>query len=98
MRFSLLLLPALFLAACDPPPARPSRAVIEIYMHPNGLSRCVDSDGERWKADASCCPEGFELAGFSAPAVTEYIPVSGDDEKENDPKRRIYRHVVCLQR
>ena len=98
MRILPVLLPALVLVACDPPPSRPSRAVIEIYMHPNGLSRCVDSDGERWKADASCCPDGFDLAGFSAPAVTEYLPVGADPEKDTDPKRRIYRHVVCMQR
>ena len=78
------------------------RAVVEIYMHPNGLSNCVMTDGSKWVADASCCPVGFTLAGFSAPAVTAFE--SDVTEKDGDEvvtkkktSRRIYRHVVCLQ-
>jgi hypothetical protein len=62
-------------------------------MHPNGLSRCVEQDGERWKADASCCPDGFDLAGFTVPAATEYP--KGEEQK---PQRRLFRHVVCMER
>lgn len=84
------------LGACQVPPPQivPSRAVLEVYMHPNGLSNCVDTDGERWKADASCCPPGFELAGFSVPAVTETVTGAADDPKY---KRKLYRHAVCIE-
>ena len=86
------------LAACEPPPpVQAGRAVVEVYMHPNGLSNCVDEDGERWKADASCCPEGFEVAGFSAPAAYEFEPTIEDEDKKGGTKRRIFRHVVCLE-
>lgn len=79
------------LAACDPPPSRPARATVDLYMHPNGLSRCVEEDGEKWKADPSCCPQGFTLAGFSVPSVTQTADADGK------VTRRLYRHVVCLE-
>ena len=95
MRF----LPVLFLLGCNPPPAPVSSGrVIEIYMHPNGLSNCVDVDGDRWKADASCCPEGYEVAGFSVPAVTEYVDEPEKEGGEKSVKRKLYRHVVCSER
>ena len=88
----ILLLPFFLMATgCEPAPAASSKRVFEMYMHPNGLSRCVDTDGERWKADASCCPSGFEVAGFTVKTVSLYMK----DDKE---KRRLYRHVVCMEK
>lgn len=81
------------LTACAAPPAAapaPDR-VIEIYMHPNGLSRCVEQEGDRWKADASCCPSGWDMLGFSVPAAIEY------PKGEEGVKRTLYRHVVCAE-
>lgn len=94
MRF----LPVLFLFACNPPPATSAGRVVEIYMHPNGLSNCVDVDGDRWKADASCCPEGYEVAGFSVPSVTEYLDDPEEDGGGRPIRRKLYRHVVCMER
>jgi hypothetical protein len=89
MRGLVALMPFALLG-CTPPSAAP-RAVVEIYMHPNGLSNCVDEHDGKWKADPSCCPDGFEFVGFSAPAATAY-------ESANEKvSRRIYRHVVCLE-
>ncbi|MCB9668391.1 MAG: hypothetical protein H6736_02335 [Alphaproteobacteria bacterium] len=93
----LLALSTVALLACQPPPqaaagpAPSSKRVIELYMHQNGLSRCVEQDGERWKADASCCPDGYDMAGFSVPAAVEY-------PKDDGVKRTLYRHVVCIER
>jgi hypothetical protein len=87
-------LPALGLLAlvggCNPPNVTPARAVVELYMHPNGLSNCVDENDGRWKNDPSCCPEGFEFVGFSVPSAVEY-------PKDDKTTRRLYRHVVCLE-
>lgn len=85
--FALL---ALGLAACQPPPAEAPKRTLQLYMHPNGLSRCVEIDGDRWKADPSCCPKGFEVAGFSVPSAIEYLK----DEKK---QRTLYRHLVCME-
>ncbi|MCB9674056.1 MAG: hypothetical protein H6737_03010 [Alphaproteobacteria bacterium] len=93
MRGVFLVLPFCLLG-CNPPSSG-SRAVLELYMHPNGLSNCVDEHDGKWTADPSCCPAGFEVAGFSAPAATAYSKENKDgEEKEN---RRIFRHVVCLE-
>lgn len=94
MRF----LPALILLGCNPPPPSSAGRVIEIYMHPNGLSNCVDVDGDRWKADASCCPDGYEVAGFSVPSVTEYLGEPDEDDGDRPVRRKLYRHVVCAER
>ncbi len=85
---------SLIMVACQPAPPASSRRVVELYMHPNGLSRCVELDGDRWKADPSCCPEGFEMVGFSVPAAIEYLK----GEKMDKVKRTLYRHVVCAER
>ncbi len=87
----ILVLATAALMACQPPPSEPSKRVLELYMHENGLSRCVEQEGERWKADASCCPDGFELAGCSVPAAIEY------PKGEDGYKRTLYRHVVCTE-
>jgi len=87
---ALPLLP-LFLLGCQPPNFTTTRAVVELYKHPNGLSNCVEEDDGKWKADPSCCPDGFDMVGFSAPAATAY---EASNEKVS---RRIYRHVVCLE-
>lgn len=79
------------LTACEPPVVEPPKRILELYMHKNGLSRCVEREGERWKADASCCPDGFDLAGFTVPAAIEY-------PKDDGVTRRLYRHVVCIER
>lgn len=88
-----LSLVALVLAACQPPPAAQTapKRVMELYMHPNGLSRCVDQEGDQWKVDPSCCPTGWEAAGFTVPAAIEY------EKGEDGVKRTLYRHVVCLE-
>lgn len=96
LSIATLLLPAMF--ACNPPPpVKTSRATIEVYMHPNGLSRCVDEDGDRWKADAACCPEGFEVGGFSVPSAYEFEPTPKSEEAKGKTKRRLFRHVVCIE-
>ncbi|MEZ4323274.1 MAG: hypothetical protein R3F61_37770 [Myxococcota bacterium] len=90
MRGLVAALP-LFLLGCQPPVTAAPRAVVELYMHPNGLSNCVEESNGKWKADASCCPTGFEVAGFSVPAATSY---EAANEKET---RRLYRHLVCIE-
>lgn len=97
MRPSVLAVLPAFLLGCQPPPASPSRAVVQLYMHPNGLSRCVEEDGDRWKADPSCCPTGWTLAGFAVPGVTAYPEPGADDGEGNKVNRRLYRHVVCVE-
>lgn len=85
------------LVGCPPPPSSsPSKAVVELYRHPNGLSNCVEEDGEKWKADPSCCPAGFTVAGFSVPAVTAFVEPTGEDGARKID-RKIYRHVVCME-
>lgn len=61
-------------------------------MAKDGLTKCVDSDGNRWKADASCCPVGFSATGFSLRAATEFF-----DPKNEGVTRHLYRHLVCIQ-
>lgn len=95
MRF-LTPVPLLFTLGCptpaEPPPAPEApRATLELYMHPDGKTNCVESADGEWQAVPSCCPDGFSLAGFSAPAVSLYLT---EEEREI---RRIYRHVVCLE-
>lgn len=82
---------AIGLVACQPPPSATALRTVELYMHPNGLSRCVEQDGDRWKADPSCCPDGFEPAGFTVPTSVEYL-------KNDKTQRTLYRHLVCLER
>ncbi len=94
------------LAGCQPPPSSGGgRAVIEVYKHANGVSNCVEYVNKVWKADPSCCPEGFEVAGYSTPAATAYVKIPDDAEGEdkNDwtkakESRRMYRHLVCLEK
>ena len=94
MRIATTLM--LALAACapppePPPPAEPSRAVIEVYKHPDGRTNCVEEASGEWRGKPSCCPEGFSMVGFSAPAATVYVDEGGSSN------RRIYRHLVCLE-
>lgn len=92
MRFPLLML----LTACQPAPVEippapaPTRTVMEVYMHQDGKTNCVEQTEGEWRGDPSCCPEGFSPAGFSAPAATLYMA-------EDKPVRRIFRHLICLQ-
>lgn len=86
----------LALTACaqhtEPPPAaEPARTVLEVYMHPDGKTNCVEEGSGEWRANPTCCPAGFSVAGFSAPAATLYL-----DEK-GTANRRIFRHVICLE-
>ncbi|TNE84404.1 MAG: hypothetical protein EP330_29765 [Deltaproteobacteria bacterium] len=94
MRFATTL--TLFLAACQPaleipPPPPPARAVLTLYMHPDGKTNCVEAEGGEWQANPACCPKGFSPAGFSAPSATLYL------DESNSPNRRIFRHLVCLE-
>ncbi len=72
-----------------PAPAAPP-AVLELYFHSDGKTRCVDADSKPWQA-YRCCPEGFGFAGFSVRAATGYLDAEGIVD------RQLYRHVVCLQ-
>ncbi|MCO4743166.1 MAG: hypothetical protein KC912_00155 [Proteobacteria bacterium] len=93
MRFAFLVA----LAGCQPapielPPAPPpARAVVELYMHADGKTNCVEQSEGEWRANATCCPDGFSPAGFSAPAATLYLDADGK------PARRLFRHLVCME-
>lgn len=93
MRIALIIL----LAGCQAPPPEPappplpSRAVLTLYMHRDGKTNCVEQTDGEWHANATCCPDGFSPAGFSAPAATLYL----DDTDK--PMRRMFRHLVCLE-
>lgn len=85
---------AIFLIGCTPPastPAAPSRAVLEVYTAADGTTRCVEVKDGVWHASPSCCPAGFSVAGFSAPAATAY------EHSTESIKKFTYRHVICLQ-
>ena len=77
----------LLAGACNPPNVTPARAVVELYMHPNGLSNCVDENDGRWKNDPSCCPDGFEFVGFKVPAAVEY-PKDDKTTRRLEPQPR----------
>ena len=93
--FGMLLMGCELVPKDTPPPVpqelpSPARAVLELYMHQDGKTNCVDGARSPWQA-YQCCPEGFSHVGFSVPAATEY------PDGEDDVDRRLYRHVVCLQ-
>ena len=95
------LLFTLLFAGCEvtppdaptPPPATTvvhQRAVLELYLHEDGKTRCVDGSSKPWAA-YRCCPDGFSPTGFSVRAATEY------QDGEGEVDRTLYRHLVCVQ-
>jgi len=89
LTWSAVLLCALAAAACSEPDR--ARAVLTLYIHPDGQTKCVEVNGTAMTANPSCCPVGFSVAGFSSPAVTAY------HHPEEGVKKYQYRHVVCLE-
>lgn len=94
----IILVPVFLFAGCPEPNAAPApqivlpapaRAVLELYLHEDGSTRCVDGTDKPWVA-YKCCPDGFSPAGFSVRAATEYT-------SESQVDRTLYRHLVCLQ-
>ncbi len=83
--------PLFLAAACDSPQPARSRAVLTLYTHADGKTKCVSISGDTLKADPGCCPDGFTLAGFASPAATAY------HHPEEGVKKYQYRHVVCLE-
>jgi hypothetical protein len=68
-----------------------SRAVLNLYMHADGQTKCVELQGNTLVANPTCCPEGFSVAGFASPAATAY------HHPDEGAKKYQYRHVVCLE-
>jgi hypothetical protein len=68
-----------------------SRAVLNLYMHADGETKCVELEGNTLVANPRCCPEGFSVAGFASPAATAY------HHPDLGARKYQYRHVVCLE-
>jgi len=90
---ALLIAAPPILGACESEPHPPdrSRAVLNLYTHRDGKTKCVTFDDDRLMADPGCCPTGFSVAGFATPTATAY------HHPEDGVKKYQYRHVVCLE-